>query len=60
MAEGNTHEKLDCLEAFDPCIRESRRDFVCPLVFPILSAQQAAQLGPRCGSHVTQELGGGR
>lgn len=51
MAAGDAHLSRDCL---DPCERESCGDSRHPLVFPVLSAQQAAQLGPRCGSHVTQ------
>lgn len=57
MAAGKTHLKRDC---FDPCKRESGGDSVHPLVFPVFSAQQAAQLGPRCGNHVTESLGSGR
>lgn len=51
MAPGHTHLNLTVLIAVK---REPCSDFVHPLVFPVLRAQQAAQLGPRCGSHVTQ------
>lgn len=56
MALGNNHLKLDCFEAVDPFKRESCHEFMwrgsTSVPQPSLSAQQAAQLGPRCGSHV--------
>lgn len=54
MAAGTTHWKLVC---FDPWKRESRGDSALPLVFPVLGAQQVAQLASRCGGHVTQGWG---
>lgn len=62
MAASNTHLNHHCFEALDPCERESYYESMycgCSSV-PLSSlscavlccAQQAAQLGPRCGSHV--------
>lgn len=56
MAAGNTRLKPDCFEAVDPRKRESCHEFMwrgsTRVPRPRLGAQRAAQLGPRCGSHV--------
>lgn len=51
MAAGSIHLKRDWFDRYE---KESCSDSMHPLVIPVLSAQQAARLGPRCGSHVTQ------